>query len=51
MLTGFAEIVRATSSTIAPEGNAKLVLIVCLVIAGECSLVFKADVFCFTLSI
>jgi hypothetical protein len=26
-------------------------LIVCLVIAGEFSFVFKADVFCFTLSI
>ena len=51
MLTGFAEIVRATSSTIAPEGKAKLVLIVCLARAGECSLVFKVLVFCFTLSI
>ena len=44
MFTGLVEIVRATSSTIAPEGNAKLVLIVGLLNVGEGSLL-KVDDF------
>jgi len=44
MFTGLVEIVRATSSTIAPEGNEKLVLIVGLVNVGEGSLFPKVDV-------